>query len=305
MSHCVPHCAVCLSLLFTVVSTARSSSAHGAEFQRGDADASGRLDVTDAIHVLDYLFRGGASALVCKDAGDADDNGRIELSDAIFILRALFQKGGSPAAPFPACGADPTEDELDCASWGACPPQLEFFGIEFRAGFVGFVIDRSGTQQSNGQLERSKAATSETIDSLPDGVQFGVCFVDRNLLKFPQGGAPADGSSEMRAAGVAFVRNTSGGSGSCDIPGLLAAIDMARLATSKVRIIFYVGDGGGTCAGNNEADYLAEMRQVVTEANAGTAQIHTVASGPIEEFTRQHMEELAALNGGSLHDVFP
>jgi hypothetical protein len=214
---------VCLSLLFTVVSTARSSSAHGAEFQRGDADASGRLDVTDAIHVLDYLFRGGASALVCKDAGDADDNGRIELSDAIFILEALFQKGGSPAAPFPACGADPTEDELDCASWGACPPQLEFFGIEFRAGFVGFVIDRSATQQDQGELHRSKAETAATIDSLPDGVQFGVCFVDKSLLKFPSGGTPAEGSAEMRAAGVAFVKTTPGGSGSCDISGLLAA----------------------------------------------------------------------------------
>ena len=303
MSHYARWCSVCLSLVVMFAGTMGSTSTHGAEFQRGDADASGRLDVTDAIHVLDYLFRGGASALVCKDAGDADDNGQIELSDAIFILQALFQKGGSPAVPFPACGADPTEDELDCASWGACPPQLEFFGIEFRAGFVGFVIDRSASFGDG--LRQAKLATQATIASFPDGIQFGVCFVDSSLLKFPSGGTPADANPDMRAAGVAFVKTTPGGNGSCDIPGLLAAIDMARLASSKERIIFYVGNGGGTCRGNNELDYLAEMRRVVTEANAGTAQIHTVAPGFIAEWARQHMEELAALNGGSFHDVSP
>ncbi|HZN57624.1 MAG TPA: hypothetical protein VFD71_06060, partial [Planctomycetota bacterium] len=99
MSHCVRHCAVCLPLAITLVGTTLSSSARGADFLRGDADASGRLDVTDAIRVLDYLFRGAGESLACKDAGDADDNGQIELSDAVFLLQALFQKGGSPPEP--------------------------------------------------------------------------------------------------------------------------------------------------------------------------------------------------------------
>jgi hypothetical protein len=303
MSHYARWCSVCLSLVVMFAGTMGSTSTRGADFLRGDADASGRLDVTDAIRVLDYLFRGAGESLTCKDAADSNDNGQIELSDAVFLLQALFQKGGAPPEPFPFCGADPTADQLDCAWWAECPPLLEYFGIEFQAGFVAFVIDRSGTQSDSGELGKSKAATAATIDSLPDGVQFGVCFVDRSLLKFPSGGTPADANPDMRAAGVAFVQNTSGGSGSCDIPGLLAAIDMARLASSQERVIFYVGDGGGTCSGQQEADYLVEMRRAVKEANAGIARIHTVATGPITGLNEQHMKELAAENRGAFHEA--
>ena len=83
-------------------------------FARGDADADGRLNITDGIYVLDYLFRGGETPR-CLDAADCDDDGRVNITDAIFLLRYLFL-GGDPVPPpsIEEPGADPTEDDVSC-----------------------------------------------------------------------------------------------------------------------------------------------------------------------------------------------
>jgi hypothetical protein len=49
---------------------------------------------------------------------DADDSGRLELTDAVRILNYLFQQGAAPPAPFPFCGEDPTEDTVLCEDYG-------------------------------------------------------------------------------------------------------------------------------------------------------------------------------------------
>jgi hypothetical protein len=294
---------VCLSLVVLFVGILSSSSIRGADFLRGDADASGRLDVTDAIRVLDYLFRGAGDALTCKDAADVNDNGQIELSDAIFVLHSLFQNGGTPAAPFPFCGPDPTDDTLDCASWTECPPVLEYFGIEFQAGFVGFVIDRSGSQADRGELTRTKSVTIATIGTLPDGVQFGLSFVAGNRLTFPQDGAPATASPETRAAAIDFIESISGGVGQCATPGFLDVIEMAHGATTRAKEIFYVGDGSGTCPGQDEVFYLTEMERIVTAANDGFARIDTITTLPTGSLQMSHLQQLASENGGSYYEI--
>ena len=82
-------------------------------FVRGDTDNGGAVDITDAIFVLEHLFRGG-SAPRCDNAADADDSGGIQITDAIYLLRYLFLGGAPPPAPFPEAGRDPTGDELSC-----------------------------------------------------------------------------------------------------------------------------------------------------------------------------------------------
>ena len=67
------------------------------DFIRGDVDGSGRVDISDAIFILNYLFAGGASPR-CEDAADANDDGKIEIADAINILSFLFT-GGKPLPP--------------------------------------------------------------------------------------------------------------------------------------------------------------------------------------------------------------
>ena len=81
-------------------------------FRRGDANVDGKLDISDPIAVLGYLFLGTAADL-CHDAGDADDDGDLNITDAIYALNYLFLGGPALPAPGPEdCGPDPTDDEL-------------------------------------------------------------------------------------------------------------------------------------------------------------------------------------------------
>jgi hypothetical protein len=93
--------------------------AAGAAFVRGDADASGGLDISDAILTLNYLFVGNESP-TCLDAVDANDSGKADISDALYSLSFLFLGGTAPPAPHPGCGADPTADEVECSTHPPC-----------------------------------------------------------------------------------------------------------------------------------------------------------------------------------------
>jgi hypothetical protein len=90
------------------------------DFRRGDPNADGATDVSDAIRILLYLFAGEAG-LTCADAADANDELGIEVSDAVYLLEYLFLDGPKPPAPFDACGIDGTADALDCQSFVPCP----------------------------------------------------------------------------------------------------------------------------------------------------------------------------------------
>ncbi|MBN1441546.1 MAG: lamin tail domain-containing protein [Planctomycetes bacterium] len=88
-------------------------------FRRGDVNADGGTDLTDAISALMFLFLGGA-APPCLKAADVDDNGALEISDPIGLLQYLFSFGGAPRSPFPDCGSDSTPDALSCDAFAPC-----------------------------------------------------------------------------------------------------------------------------------------------------------------------------------------
>lgn len=96
-----------------------------ATFLRGDANASGGVELTDAIQVLGFLFGGEALASGCQDAADVDDNGQVQLTDAVYILSYLFRGGAPPAEPYEGCGNDETLDELPCPIFAACSVDRE------------------------------------------------------------------------------------------------------------------------------------------------------------------------------------
>jgi hypothetical protein len=84
-----------------------------AVFRRGDATADGRVDISDPIRILGYLFQGGNNPIVCQDAADADDSGSLEITDPIYILHHIFLRGPPPPPPgIEHCGEDPSADEL-------------------------------------------------------------------------------------------------------------------------------------------------------------------------------------------------
>jgi hypothetical protein len=95
-------------------------SARGALFLRGDANASGTADMSDAITILGFLFLGSAMN-DCSDAADVNDDGEVDISDPARLLSHLFLGSEAPPEPFDACGEDPTGDDLDCAAFGRCP----------------------------------------------------------------------------------------------------------------------------------------------------------------------------------------
>ena len=86
---------------------------------RGNVDGDATVNISDVIALLGFLFSGSFD-LACEDRGDVDDNGEVNLTDAISLLGYLFLEGIPPAAPFPECGADPTDDPLACVPAGTC-----------------------------------------------------------------------------------------------------------------------------------------------------------------------------------------
>ena len=86
-------------------------------FLRGDCDNDGELRGTpsDAVVLLDWAFR-ASEAPACLAACDADANGRIQVTDALRVLQFVFLNRKPPAAPFPECGLRTETDEaLGCA----------------------------------------------------------------------------------------------------------------------------------------------------------------------------------------------
>jgi hypothetical protein len=50
----------------------------------------------------------------CPDSTDVNDDGKVDISDPIYLMSYLFLGGRPPDLPFPLAGMDPTADPLDC-----------------------------------------------------------------------------------------------------------------------------------------------------------------------------------------------
>jgi hypothetical protein len=85
----------------------------GKRFVRGDATGDGKVDISDPILTLGYLFLGRVIE-TCLDALDTDDTGKLNISDPILSLNFLFSGGVPPLPPFPEPGIDSTQDAIDC-----------------------------------------------------------------------------------------------------------------------------------------------------------------------------------------------
>lgn len=93
----------------------------GADFIRGDCNGDGETDISDAICILFFKFKG--SAISCEDAADLNDDGVADITDVIHLLGHLFLDGPAPGKPYPGCGPDPMPDGLACQEFEACGEQ--------------------------------------------------------------------------------------------------------------------------------------------------------------------------------------
>jgi hypothetical protein len=86
----------------------------GTEFLRGDANGDGKVDLSDGVRVLNYLFLGNAT-IECLDAADSNDTGGHDLTDGVRIFNFLFLGHEPPPVPGHLdCGVDPSADSLSC-----------------------------------------------------------------------------------------------------------------------------------------------------------------------------------------------
>jgi hypothetical protein len=84
-----------------------------ADYKRGDVNSDKRVDIADAVFLLNFIFGGGATPR-CRAAANANADSRLDISDAITILIALFVNP-APLKPL-------TEDEI--AECNAPPPPV-------------------------------------------------------------------------------------------------------------------------------------------------------------------------------------
>ncbi|MEM7261784.1 MAG: dockerin type I repeat-containing protein, partial [Planctomycetota bacterium] len=87
-------------------------------FQAGDPNGSGRIDVSDAVASLEYLFL-GSDDVQCPQAIEVNEDGAIDLSDAVAILSYLFL-GQRPPQITGDCKSDTARDGVPCETNSSC-----------------------------------------------------------------------------------------------------------------------------------------------------------------------------------------
>ena len=95
------------------------------QFRRGDPNADGSLQITDAVVILEFAFE-GRDVVRCLEAADIDNNRKVEVTDAVALLEFLFLGAGPPASTGEEtdCSADPdlpdSGGDLGCELYEAC-----------------------------------------------------------------------------------------------------------------------------------------------------------------------------------------
>ncbi len=84
------------------------------QYLRGDSNADGKVNLSDVVEILSYLFRG--SLLYCREPADLDENGEVLLSDAVYLIAFAFLGGPTPPAPYPVCAESPNGNPGDCTT---------------------------------------------------------------------------------------------------------------------------------------------------------------------------------------------
>ena len=62
----------------------------------GDANNDTRINVSDAVHLVNYVFNGGNPPVALLSCGDASGDGRVNVSDAVYIINYVFSGGNPP-----------------------------------------------------------------------------------------------------------------------------------------------------------------------------------------------------------------
>ncbi len=79
----------------------------------------------------------------------------------------------------------------------------------------------------------------------------------------------------------------------------MIALTFANSAPSKRKVVVYVGDGGGTCKGQNEQTYLNTTLSAFKGANYQRAQCNAIGVLDVGQIQERFLRSLSSMNGGS------
>ncbi len=110
--------------IYKVHLVARPKAVSPAPFRRGDSNGDATIDLSDAVHVLFWLFASGGEP-GCLEAANVNGNEQIDLSDVVYLLTYLFLSGQEPPEPGPSTCGQATKPLLGCRSYKSCSPVTE------------------------------------------------------------------------------------------------------------------------------------------------------------------------------------
>ena len=118
--------------------------------------------------------------------------------------------------PYDAIG-EGSEEEI-------APEIIQFYGQNFEGDGIFYVIDRSGSMQSSGELDIAKREVARNIAEFSSRVVFGIVLFDANLMKYPSSGTPVDANAGQKQGAIGWVMGVPGGGGSCVMQGMTTGL---------------------------------------------------------------------------------
>ena len=64
--------------------------------RNGDSNNDGKVNVSDAVYIINFVFSSGAEPIPELFAGDANCDDRVNVSDAVYIINYVFSGGSEP-----------------------------------------------------------------------------------------------------------------------------------------------------------------------------------------------------------------
>ncbi len=174
LSRCAPRVGVATIVLASLPDAAFPLT----DFRRADSNSDDKVDISDALHTLGFLFLGGLEP-VCDDAADANDDGSIDISDALYTLGYLFLGTRGPPAPGPdATGPDPTPDKLACGIELRCDSPADGALVDLVSG-AGVSIRGTALGLFDVRVNGAPVAVADdwTFSATVDG-RYGLNFVE-------------------------------------------------------------------------------------------------------------------------------
>jgi hypothetical protein len=92
----------------------------GFQFVRGNPNGDTKINIADAVWIINELFRSGPASS-CPASSDINGDGVEDAADALYLATYLFRGGPSPPSPFPGCALDPVDPTKCPAAQDACP----------------------------------------------------------------------------------------------------------------------------------------------------------------------------------------